>query len=83
MSEMSLDELVEEVEARARSARGHKDSYESEIARISELLPAIRAIAPREYGPKRLEAMVLGLIERGTISRRTSEVAGTSRKASG
>ena len=50
---------------------------------IDELLPAARKeIKPdgKPYGPKDIEALILGLRDRGTISRKTATAAGTARK---
>lgn len=80
MDTEGVSEMTDELEARAKVAKRHLDAYEREMAEIRKLLPAIRAEDPRKYGPRRLEGMVLGLIERTTISRMTAEAAGTTRK---
>lgn len=75
-----VDDVVEELLARGRSAKRHSDALERDMERIRELLPVVRALDPKKYGPKTLESMIEGMLERGTISRLTSEAAGTSRK---
>ena len=75
-----VSDVVEELVARARAAKRHEAAYDREIARVRELLPVVRAIDPKKYGPKVLETMIEGVLERGTISRLTAEAAGTSRK---
>lgn len=71
---------VEELRARGRSARRHLDAYNRDIAEIRKLLPTVRAQDPKKYGPRVLEGMIEGVIERGTISRLTAAAAGTSRR---
>ena len=71
---------VEELAARAKSAKRHQAAADEDLARIRELLPVVRAIDPKKYGPKTLEELILGLHDRSTISRWTSEAAGTQRK---
>jgi hypothetical protein len=75
--------VVEEAAARAKSAKRHLAAYEADMARINELLPALRAGVPGSFeklGPKEIEAVIEGVYDRGTISRKTAAVAGTSRK---
>lgn len=74
--------MVEELVARAKAAKRHRLAYEREMERVRELLPVVRVLDPKQYGPRRLEALIEGELERGTISRLTAEAAGTSRKAS-
>ena len=45
---------------------------------IERLLPVVRV--EKNIGPRALETRILGLYDRGTISRKTAEAAGTSRK---
>ena len=73
--------MVEDLKARARSARRHLDAYEREMKEIDLLLPIVRVQSKGELGPRKLEEMILGLYDRGTISRKTAEAAGTSRKS--
>ena len=46
---------------------------------MRELLPTVRAEDPKKYGPAVLEAMILNVYERGTISRLTAEAIGASK----
>ena len=71
--------MVEEAAARAKVAKRHLDAYNAEMAEIEKLLPALRTEA--KLGPKDIEALILGLRDRGHISRKTAAAAGTSRKA--
>ena len=71
-----VDELIRE----AKAAKRAEAAYEQHRARVRELLPAVRAEDPKKYGPAVLEAMILNVYERGTISRLTAEAAGTSKK---
>ena len=75
-----MSDVVEELLAHARAAKRAREAYEREIAEVDKLLPVVRAMNPKLYGPRKLEAMILGERERGTISRLTAEAAGTSRK---
>ena len=77
--------MVEELRRRAGVAKRHLDAYEREMVAIDGLLPAARKeIKPdgKPYGPKDLESLILGLRDRGTISRKTAAAAGTARKPS-
>ncbi len=71
-----VDELIRE----AKAAKRAEAAYEQHKARVRKLLPAVRAEDPKKYGPAVLEAMILNVYERGTISRLTAEAAGTSKK---
>lgn len=73
--------MVEELVAHARAARRAERAYEREMKEVRRLLPIVRAQDPKEYGPRKLEGMIEGVLERGTISRLTAEAAGTSRKS--
>jgi hypothetical protein len=75
-----VSDVVEELLARARRAKRAKDIYDEEIVEIRKLLPVVRAEDPKKYGPRKLEEMILGLQERGTISRLTADAVGKSRK---
>lgn len=75
-----VEDVVEELMARGRSAKRHFEAYERDMAEIRRLLPIVRADDPKKYGPRKLEGMIEGMLERGTISRLTAEAAGTSRK---
>jgi len=70
--------VVDEAVARARSAKRHLAAYNADIARLNELLPVLRV--EKGLGPKDIETLLEGVIERGTISRRTAAVVGTARK---
>jgi hypothetical protein len=72
-------DVEEELVAHAKAAKRHLAAYEREMAAVDALLPVVRV--ERNKGPKQLEAMIEGLRDRGFISRRTAEAAGTSRKA--
>jgi hypothetical protein len=72
--------VVEELKAHARAARRHRDAYEREMEQIRALLPVVRTSDPKRYGPRALEGMIGGMLERGTISRLTAKAAGTARK---
>ena len=72
--------MVDDLRARARSARRHLDAYERDMVEIERMLPLVRV--EKKLGPRALEEMILGLYDRGTISRKTAEAAGTSKKAS-
>lgn len=82
METRGVSDVVEELVTRAKAAKRHQAAYEREMARVRALLPVVRALDPKKYGPKTLESMIEGTLERGTISRLTAEAAGTSRKAS-
>lgn len=70
--------MVEEASARAKSAKRHLAAYEADMKRIRELLPELRV--GEGMGPKDIEALIEGVYDRGTISRKTAAVAGKSRK---
>ena len=70
--------MEEELVAHARAAKRHLAAYEREMAQVDALLPVVRV--QKDIGPKKLEAMIEGLRDRGFISRRTAEAAGTSKK---
>ena len=72
--------MVDELVAEAKAARRAKAAYERHMERVRDLLPAVRATDPKKFGPAVLEAMILNLYERGTISRMTAEAIGASRK---
>lgn len=79
----SVTDVVDELERRAKVARRHLDAYEREMAAIDKLLPAARRVIKpdgKPYGPKDIEMLILGLRDRGTISRKTAVAAGTARK---
>lgn len=71
--------MVDEALRLARSVNRHKAGLDSDLPKLLELLPELRAATGK--GPKQLEALLEGAVERGTISRRTAATAGTSRKA--
>jgi hypothetical protein len=73
--------MVDELVAAAKATKRAEAVYERHKARVRELLPAVRAEDPKKYGPAVLEAMILNVYERGTISRLTAEAAGTSKKS--
>jgi hypothetical protein len=75
---VGVTNVVEEAAALGKSARRHLAQYEADMARLRELLPLLRTEA--KLGPKEIEELIGGVYERGTISRRTAEAAGTSRK---
>lgn len=70
--------MEEELVAHARAAKRHLAAYEREMAQVDALLPVVRV--QKDIGPKKLEAMIEGLRDRGFISRRTAAAAGTSKK---
>lgn len=74
----SVTDVEKEAAALARSARRHLDAYNEDMEKIEKLLPALRTEA--ELGPKAIEELILGLRDRGHISRKTAAAAGTSRK---
>lgn len=61
----------------AKSINRHKLALRTETAELLELLPQLRVQTGK--GPKDLEALLDGAVERGTISRRTAEAVGTAR----
>lgn len=73
-----MADVEDELVAHAKAAKRHLAAYEREMAQVDALLPIVRV--QRNKGPKQLEAMIEGLRDRGFISRRTAEAAGTSRK---
>jgi len=75
-----VSDVVDELVARARSAKRHREAYERDMQRVRELLPVVRVSDPKRYGPRALEALIEGELERGTISRLTAQAVGTSRK---
>lgn len=74
----SVTDVEKEAAALARSARRHLDAYNEDMEKIEKLLPALRTEA--DLGPKAIEELILGLRDRGHISRKTAAAAGTSRK---
>lgn len=70
--------MEEELVAHAKAAKRHFAAYEREMAQVDALLPVVRV--QKKLGPKKLEEMIEGLRDRGYISRKTAEVAGTSKK---
>jgi hypothetical protein len=74
----SVADVEDELVAHARAAKRHLAAYEREMAQVEALLPVVRVKTKK--GPKELEAMIEGLRDRGFISRRTAEAAGTSKK---
>ena len=72
--------MVEDLVAHAKAAKRYKDAYEREMEQVRALLPVVRVLDRKKYGPRVLEGMIAGMLERGTISRLTAEAAGTSRK---
>lgn len=70
--------MVEDLRTHAKAAKRHLAAYRREMEQINALLPVVRV--EKNIGPKELEAMTEGLVDRGTISRRTAEAAGTSKK---
>lgn len=72
--------MVEELKAHARAAKRAQETYDREMAEVRRLLPEVRVLNPKRYGPRALEGMIGGVLERGTISRLTAEAVGTSRK---
>ena len=75
-----MSDVVDDLVAHARAAKRAHETYEREIAKVRELLPVVRATDPKLYGPRKLEGMIGGVLERGTISRLTAPAIGTSRK---
>jgi hypothetical protein len=71
-------DVEQELIAHAKAAKRHLAAYEREMAQVDALLPVVRV--EKNKGPKQLEAMIEGLRDRGFISRRTAEAAGTSKK---
>jgi hypothetical protein len=71
-------DVEEDLKTHARAARRHLAAYEREMEQVYALLPVVRV--EKKKGPKDLEAMLEGLLDRGTISRKTSKAAGTSKK---
>jgi hypothetical protein len=71
-------DVEEELVAHAKAAKRHLAAYEREMAQVDALLPVVRV--EKNRGPKQLEALIEGLRDRGFISRRTAEAAGTSHK---
>ena len=70
--------MEEELVAHARAAKRHLAAYEREMAQVDALLPVVRV--QKDIGPKKLEALIEGLRDRGFISRRTAAAGGTSKK---
>lgn len=79
METRGVTDMVEELIAHARAAKRAQATYEREMEQVRALLPDVRVLDPRKYGPKRLESMIEGVLDRSTISRLTSEAAGTTR----
>lgn len=75
----SVSDVKEQAAARARSAKRHLEAYQADMAEIEKLLPVLRV--QENMGPKAIEELILGLRDRGHISRNTAAAAGTSRKA--
>jgi hypothetical protein len=74
-----MTDVVKEAAARAKSAKRHLAAYEADMKCINDMLPALRVDA--NLGPKEIEELLEGVYDRGTISRKTAKVAGTSRKS--
>jgi hypothetical protein len=72
-----VDDVVETFEAVAKSAARHKAAFERDLARMYDMLPAMRHA---KQGPTAIEKLSGGLIPRDTASRVTAPVIGTSRK---
>jgi hypothetical protein len=75
-----VTDVVDELVAHARAAKRARLTYEREMEQVRALLPVVRVSDPKKYGPRKLENLIEGELERGTISRLTAEAAGTSRK---
>lgn len=80
-------DVLKEFEARADSAKAHKDAFDADMAAMYEMLPDLRRALQADTsrpaskrGPKGIEEMAHGLIPRDTASRRTAAAVGTSRK---
>jgi hypothetical protein len=71
-------DVEEQLVAHAKAAKRYLAAYEREMAQVDALLPVVRV--EKDIGPKKLEALIEGLRDRGFISRRTAEAAGTSKK---
>ena len=74
-----VDELVPE----AKAAKRAEAAYERHKARVRELLPLSAPRTSKKYGPAVLEAMILNVYERGTISRMTAEAIGHQQEGPG
>jgi len=72
-----VSDVVEDFEARAKSALRHKAALERDLAAMYEMLPDMRRA---NKGPTAIEQLSGGLIPRDTASRVTAPVIGTSRK---
>jgi hypothetical protein len=76
-----VTDVVDDLKAHAKAAKRHLAAYEREMVHVHALLPVVRV--EKKIGPKDLEALIEGLLDRGTISRKTAGAAGTSRKSAG
>lgn len=77
-----VGDVVDEFVALAKATKRHKDAYDRGLAKMYEMLPAVRQARQGrdKLGPTRIEKLSEELIPRDTISRRTAPVIGTSRK---
>lgn len=79
--------MVETFEAVAARTARHKAEYLKGLAQLYDMLPELRValrddgtLPGRRKGPKAIEDMSLGLIDRAEASRRTAAAVGRSRK---
>lgn len=79
--------MVETFEAVAARTARHKAEYLKGLAQLNEMLPELRIaltadvnLPARRKGPKAIEEMSHGLIDRAEASRRTAAAVGRSRK---
>ena len=76
----SVTDVEQRAVTLARSVKRHKAAYDAALKELKELLPVLRTQGDKP-GPKEIEALLEGALDRGTISRETAAAAGTSRKA--
>lgn len=75
-----MSDLEERARVLGRSVKRHKSGYDRGLDELRKVLPELRASDPDKWGPKDLEELLEGALDRGTISRWTAAAAGTSRK---
>ena len=82
-----VDKVVEDFDAKVRQVLRAKATYESGLAELKGMLPAVRqalrsdpSVPLRQSGPKAIEQRAMNLIPRETISDLTADAMGTRRE---
>ena len=72
--------MVDDLKAAVETALASQKQADADRERVKKLLIEARLADRKKYGPKMLEQMTGGYLDRATISRITAEAAGTSKK---